>query len=201
MEPTASTNLAGRHHDLTLLAAGIPRGPRRNPARAFQRLLFHEPDIANRGQLWTGLWSPWHRTALGPALQLCSLKDGQKTLLELATWATAGVQQLWLHFKEYTAAQAPFPSPPDTPETPHVGGPPPLPEDTTSGRPPLSPHPRRRSPAVRPPPEPPPRITPLLATPPGPDSGLQRTPLRTSATKRPRSHSPYWPNQESADHG
>ena len=39
------------------------------------------------------------------------------------------------------------------------------------------------------------RITPLLATPPGPYSGLQRTPLRTPATKRPRSHSPHWPDQ------
>ena len=73
-----------------LYVARIPRGPRRTLARAFQRLLFYEPGITNRGQLWTGLWSPQHRTALGPALQLCSLKEGQRKLLDLATWAAAG---------------------------------------------------------------------------------------------------------------
>ena len=140
--------------------------------------------------------------ALGPARLLYSLKDGQRTLLELATWATAGVQQLWMHFKEHIAAQEPLPSSPDTPGTTPTRGLPPTSVVTTPGRPPTSPiNLGRRPPALRPPPEPPPRITPLLATLPGNDSDLQRTPLRTPATKRPRSHSPHWTDQESADHG
>ena len=53
--PGLTEERASLHHDLTLLAARIPRGPRRNLARAFQRLLFHDPGIANHGQLWTGL--------------------------------------------------------------------------------------------------------------------------------------------------
>ena len=51
-------------------------------------------DFILGGQLWTGLWSPQRRMALGPALQLCMLKEGQRTLLALTTWATAGVTQL-----------------------------------------------------------------------------------------------------------
>ena len=75
--PGIAEERASLHHDLTLLAGRT--GPRRTLVRAYQRLLFHEPGVANRGQLWTGLWSPQHRTALGPTLQLCSLKDGQRT--------------------------------------------------------------------------------------------------------------------------
>ena len=200
--PGIAEERASLHHDLTLLAGRTPRGPRRTLVRAYQRLLFHEPGIANRGQLWTGLWSPQHRTALGPALQLCSLKDGQRTLLMLATWATAGVQQLWRYFKEHLAAQEPFPSPPDSPgSTPALGHSPSSPAPSP-GWTPVSPiPPSRRCLAHRPPPEPPPRF-PQLSTPTtGPDSGPPRTPHRTPATKRPRSPSPLWTGQEEADHG
>ena len=49
--PGIADERASLHHDLTLLAGRTPRGPRHTLVRAFQRLLFHEPGIANRGQL------------------------------------------------------------------------------------------------------------------------------------------------------
>ena len=137
-------------------------------------------------------------STVGPALQLCSLMEGRRTLLALSTWATAGVKQLWMHFKEHLAAQAPLPSPPDTPGTPPVR----RPADTTSGRPPSSPISLwRRPPALRPPPEPPPRTTPPRVTTIGQDSRPQRTHPLPSATQWPRSHRPLWTDQEGADNG
>ena len=42
--------------------AGPHGGHNARSSGPYQRLLFHEPGIANRGQLWTGLWYTRHRT-------------------------------------------------------------------------------------------------------------------------------------------
>ena len=80
--------------------------------------LFHHRDLSNRGQLWTGLWAPRHRALLGPHLQLCSLKEGQRILLAISSWATGGVIALWEHIKDHLAAQEPLhPLPTALPDT------------------------------------------------------------------------------------
>ena len=92
---------AGVDHDLALIVNRLNSGPGRSLGRAIHHLLFHHRDIAHRGQLWTGLWAPRHRELLGPHLHLCSLKQGQRILLYISTWATASVTTLWTYFKEH----------------------------------------------------------------------------------------------------
>ena len=59
--PGLSMERAGLDHDLALIVNRLHPGPGRSLGRAIQHLLFHHRDIANRGQLWTGLWAPRHR--------------------------------------------------------------------------------------------------------------------------------------------
>ena len=70
---------SGLSHDLALIVNRLPIGPGRALGRAIHHLLFHHCDIANRGQLWTGLWAPRHRALLSPHRRLCFLKEGQRS--------------------------------------------------------------------------------------------------------------------------
>ena len=98
---------AGLHMDLTVLIGPLPRGPCRPLGRVYQYLLFHRPDIAEREQLWTGLWTSDHRMLLSCPLHNCILREGTRTLVTLSTWATIGVTQLWRRFSELSHAIVP----------------------------------------------------------------------------------------------
>ena len=92
--PGLSAERAGLAHDLALLVNRLPPGPGRSLGRAIHHLLFHHRDIAHRGHLWTGLWTPQQRALLGPHLRLCKLQEGQRILLQLSTWAATRVTTL-----------------------------------------------------------------------------------------------------------
>ena len=114
----------------------LSRGPCRELGRAVMELLFHHPGLQDRGQLWTGLWTPAHRALLAPHLNRCSLHDGQQNLFTLCSRAADGARQLWSHY--YTdrikaaaaASTPPWPPPPPPPE------PPPLPTGLWMSTPP-----------------------------------------------------------------
>ena len=182
-------------------------GPERLLGRAFHHLLFYHRDVAHRGHLWTGLWTPQHRTHLSPHLRLCTLKEGQRILLLLSTWATAGVSTLWTHFKEHVQDLDPLPIRPTSPDL-HPDHPePPAPDtDLPAPNPPVrparespSPPPKRRR-LARPPPEPPP-LTPRPST----HAHAPRSPtastLATPPTRSPRLPRSPWTNMAGADHG
>ena len=108
--PGLATERAGLAQDLALSVNRLRTGPARALGRAIYHLLFHHRAIAHRGQLWTGLWTPQHRALIGPHLRLCSLKEGQHTLLHISTWAAKGVPTLWTHFKERVHDLEPLPT-------------------------------------------------------------------------------------------
>ena len=93
--PGIAAERTGLNHHLGLLVDCIPTGPGRALGRAIHNMHFQLPNVANRGQLWTGLWSPRHRAVLSPYLLLCTLKEEQKINLNISTWTTAGVAKLW----------------------------------------------------------------------------------------------------------
>ena len=109
MEAGLATERAVLDHDLSLIVSRTPRGPWHTLARAIHHMFFHQPEIANRGPLWTGLWSLQHCATLGPHLRPCSLKEGRRILLDLSTWAIAGVSMFWQHFKGHVADREPLP--------------------------------------------------------------------------------------------
>ena len=157
--PGLSHERAGLLLDFLILTGQLARGPCRALGRAVTELLFHHPGLQERGQLWTGLWTPQQRGLLAPYLHRCTLRDGQRTLLTLGQRATEGVRQLWTRFttlvEEVTdAPPAPlaFPPSPSSPAPPA--------RSPTRRRPSPDPGPRpitvgRRAPHTRPPPEPP----------------------------------------------
>ena len=67
-----------------------------------------------------------HQALLSPHLRLCTLKEGQRILLNISTWATTGVTALWTHFKEHVQDLEPLPTPPTTPTDTHTVYPEPL---------------------------------------------------------------------------
>ena len=73
-----------------MLIGRLPRGPCRALGRAYQHLIFHLANIADRGQLLTGLWTSDHRMLLSRPLGNCALREGNRTLVTLSTWATTG---------------------------------------------------------------------------------------------------------------
>ena len=183
-------------------------GPTRSLGRAIHHLLFHQRDIDHRGQLWTGLWTPHHRALLSPHLRLCTLQEGQRTLLLISTWATTGVTTLWSHFQEHVQDFEPLATlPTKLPDTPPAHPEPPTPvrepyaSDTPvrPARESPSPPPKRRR-LARPPPEPPP-LPPM----PPPQAQAPRSPpasrMATLPTSRPRSTRPPGTILEDADHG
>ena len=191
----------GLAQDLALLVHRLRPGPTRSLGRAIHHLLFHHRDIEHRGQLWTGLWTPHHRALLSPHLRLCTLQEGQRTLLLLSTWATTGVTTLWSHFKEHIHDLKPLPTLPTTfPDTPKDYTEPPAsaPDLYASDTPVLqarespSPPPKRRR-LARPPPEPPP-LTPQ----PPPQA---QAPMATLHHSRPRSPRSPGTLLADADHG
>ena len=127
----------------------------RSLGRAIHHLLFHHRDIAHRGQLWTGLWTPQHRTLLGPHLRLCTLNEGQRILLQLSTWAAQRVPELWTYFQEHAEALEPLPTLPNThygthrARSPRHGPPPPVYAGPAESG---IPFPHTQAPARRPPP-------------------------------------------------
>ena len=208
--PGLSHDRAGLHLDLTVLIGQLPRGPCRSLGRAYQHLLFHRPGIVDRGQLWTGLWSPDHRELLRPQLGNCSLREGQRTLSTLSAWATTGVTHLWRRFMELTLDTPGRPLP-DLPPGPSPASPGPTPRSPLTSPdqqdPPLPASSTAAglfhgtSPHARPPPEPPPPPwrTSITKSPlPPPALPEAQRPL---ARQHTRSCSPPWPSQEDADHG
>ena len=133
---------------------------------------------------------------LGRPPRNCTLREGNRTLITLSTWATTGVTQLWRRFAELSH-DIPGRHPPISP----TGVPPaslPRPAQLRAARLHLS-SPTR--PITRPPPEPPPSLrlstvsgypTPLL---------LPREAPQHLATQHSRSRSHPWLSQEAADHG
>ena len=83
--PGLSAERASLAQDLALIINRLQPGPGRALGRAIHHLLFHHRDIAHRGHLWTGLWTPQHRALLGPHLRHCTLQEGQRILLQLST--------------------------------------------------------------------------------------------------------------------
>ena len=105
--PRSSHERASLHHDLTLLTRRLPCGPCRTLGRAHQRLLFHESDIQDRGQLWTGLWTGAHRFLLEPQLRACTLRAGQRTLARLRASAIGGSRNSGTTIKAMPKRQPP----------------------------------------------------------------------------------------------
>ena len=73
--PGLTHDRAGLHLDFRILSGQLARGPCRAVGRAVTDLLFHHPHIQERGQLWTGLWTPDQRGLFAPHLRRCSLRD------------------------------------------------------------------------------------------------------------------------------
>ena len=198
--PGLVTERDGLAQDLALIVQRLRPGPERALGRAIHHLLFHHRDIEHRGQLWTGLWTPQHRALLSPHLHLCTLKEGQRILLLLSTWATTGVITLWNHFKEHAHDLEPLATLPTAlPDTPRVHPEPPAPVLDLSA--PDSPaRPARASPSPppkrqrlgRPPPEPPPMTPrpPSTAHAPRSPAAVHTTALPTRGTHSPRSPGP-----------
>ena len=187
--PGLSAERAGLAQDLALIVNRLQPGPGRSLGRALHHVLFHHRDITHRSHLWTGLWTPQQRALLGPHLRLCKLKDGQRILLQLSTWAASQVPTLWAQFQEHVEALEPLPTlsttmphahteypapavsdmdtlPPDTPDRPVRDTIPPTSKRRRLDRPPLDPPPSTLEPistssaSARPTPLPPATITP-----------------------------------------
>ena len=203
--PGLTHERAGLHLDYRILTGQLARGPCRALGRAVTELLFHHPGIQERGQLWTGLWTPEQRGLIAPALHRCTLREGQRTLLTLSQRATEGVRQLWTRFTTLVEEVSAAPLPPL----------PPLPSPPTPASPARSPSRRapspdpgsrpltvgRRAHHPRPPPEPPPDTLGLwMSTPPaGHASGrVSAAPSTPQPCTPPR---PLWNPMEVADHG
>ena len=202
--PGLSAERTGLAQDLTLIVHRLHPGPGRSLGRAVLHLLFHHRDIAHRGHLWTGLWTPQQRALLGPHLRRCRLKDGQRILLQLSTWAASQVPTLWAQFQEHVDALVPLPTlsttlphahteypapaasdmatlPPDTPDRPVRDTPPPPQAPETRPSPPPN-HPLARWGRYQPPPprRRDPRLTPRPRSPP-------------AAPESPAPHGRTWP--------
>ena len=203
--PGLSHERAGLHLDFRILVGQLAGGPCRALGRAVTELLFHHPGIQERGQLWTGLWTPKQRDLLAPYLHRCTLRDGQRTLLTLSQRATDGVRHLWTCFTtlaeevtDASTATLAFPLSPPSPASP--------PRSPSRRDPPFDPGTRpltagRRAHSPRPPPEPPPDYlglwmsTPTAGHTPGRFSTAPSTPRPCT---QPR---PLWNPMEVADHG
>ena len=206
--PGIAAERDGLAQDLALMVHRLRPGPERSLGRAFHHLLFHHRGIDHRGHLWTGLWTPQQRAHLSPHLHRCTLKDGQRILLLLSTWAATGVSTLWSHFKEHTKDSEPMSIlPTSLPDTHPAHPKPPVPDMNLSApdtpvrpaRDSPSPSPKRRR-LARPPPEPPPPT-------PRPPSHAQAPrsptapPLTPPPTRSPRILRPPRFNLAVADYG
>ena len=154
------------------------------------------------------LWTPLHRSLLSPHLRLCTLKEGQRTLLHISTWATTGVTTLWSHFKEHVHALDPLPTLPTAlPDTPAGYSEPPAPlMDPSASETPVRPArespspPPKRQRIERPPPEPPPWSQRMPPTAQAPRSPTAFT-TATHPTRSPQAPRSPWTTLASADHG
>ena len=183
-------------------------GPGRSLGRAIHHLLFHHRDIAHRSHLWTGLWTPQQRALLGPHLRLCTLKEGQRILLQLCTWAATQVPTLWTHFQEHAEALEPLPNLPTTLPHAHTDYPAQAVSDVDIPTPDMSarptrdstPPPLKRRRLDRPPPEPPPRTLGSAPTP-SASARPQPLPLDPITPCSPRIPRSPWTSMEGEDHG
>ena len=192
--PGIAAERTGLNHHLGLLVDCIPTGPGRALGRAIHNMHFQLPNVANRGQLWTGLWSPRHRAILSPYLLLCTLKEEQKINLNISTWTTAGVPKLRQHYKDYVADREPLPSlPTSLPITPME------PVDSLESDLDRS-YPRGWATPLTQPQNRPLRLygRPGL---PLPHSEHHPTPASTSALLQPRTPRSPWTDQVDEDHG
>ena len=144
----------------------------------------------------------WHR------LGVPALKEGQRILLNISTWATQGVTTLWTHFKEHVHDLEPLPTLPTILPNAHTGYTEPLAPvmdfsaSETPGRAARaspSPLPKRRR-LDRPPPEPP-QLTPrqpLTDHARWSPTAFILAPISLCSPRTPRSP---WTTLEGADHG
>ena len=101
--PALSQVRLSNHIDFNRAARRLPAGPERTLAQAVVHLLhFHQP-LEERGQLWTGLWTPTHRCLIQGALAGCTLRAGRKILRDISTRAATCVTHLWSLYHEALA--------------------------------------------------------------------------------------------------
>ena len=63
---------------------------------------FHQP-LEERGQLWTGLWTPAQRHLIQGALAGCSLRAGRRILVDISTRAATCVTHIWTLYQDALA--------------------------------------------------------------------------------------------------
>ena len=206
--PGLAAERAGLDQELALIVNRLPPGPGCSLGRAIHNLLFRQRDIAHRGHLWTGLWTPQQRALLGPHLRRCTLREGQRILQHLSTWAATRVPVLWTHFQEHAEALRPLPTlsttlpdaHTDYPDPPDIALDLPAPDMPIQPARDLSSPPPKRRRLDRPPPEPPPHArapTPLDHA----SSRPQPFNMATVPPCSPRSPRSPWTHLAGADHG
>ena len=130
--PALSQVRLSNHIDFNRAARRLPAGPERTLAQAVVHLLhFHQP-LEERGQLWTGLWTPTHRRLIQGALAGCTIRTGRRILMDISTRAAACVTHMWSLYQEaladYTTREETTQPPADAE---HSMGTPPSPSPST----------------------------------------------------------------------
>ena len=128
--PRLAHERASLHLDLSVLISRLPRSPCRYLGREYQQLLFHRPDIPDRGQFWTGLLTDAKFTLLEPTYLFAPSAQDNGHLRSSAHGPLAGLRNSGSITIPVHKRPPPCPPPADTP----LATPPPSPshsDDTT----------------------------------------------------------------------